>query len=58
MRNFTANFMTGLLALACMAMFVPMSAQAQGGTVNFKPGALKAAIADGKTVLLHYKSTW
>jgi hypothetical protein len=50
--------MTGLLALACMAMFVPMSAQAQGGTVNFKPGALKAAIADGKTVLLHYKSTW
>jgi len=50
--------MIKLLALAMIAAIVPMSAQAQDGTTNFKPGALEAAIADGKTVLLHYKSTW
>jgi hypothetical protein len=50
--------MTGLMALACIAALVPLSAQAQDGTVPYKPGALKTAIADGKTVLLHYKSTW
>ena len=58
MRDFVANFMIRLLAVACMTAIVSMSAQAQSGTVSFKPGALKAAIADGKTVLVHYKSTW
>ena len=48
--------MSGLLALAWLVVVVPMAVQA--GQVTYKPGALKAAIAKGETVLLHYKSTW
>lgn len=50
--------MSGLVALAWLALIVPFAAQANNGTVSYKPGALKAAIAKGDTVLLHYKSTW
>lgn len=49
---------SGFLALAWLLMAVPMAAQADDGTVAYKPGALKAAVEQGKTVLLHYKSTW
>lgn len=51
------KFMTGLLALAWLMVALPFAAQAQS-VVNYKPGALKAAAAQGKSVLLHYKSTW
>ena len=44
--------------MAWVVLAVPMAAYADGGTVAYKPGALKAAIEQGKTVLLHYKSTW
>ena len=50
--------MSGLMALAWLAMVVPMSVQAGKSTIAYKPGALKAAVAKGDTVLLHYKSTW
>jgi len=50
--------MSGLLALAWLVVMIPLSAQAGEGMVAFKPGKLKAAIAKGETVLLHYKSTW
>ena len=46
------------MALAWLVMVVPFAAQAGTGTIAYKPGALKAAIAKGETVLLHYKSTW
>ena len=49
---------SGLMALALFAITLPFAAQAGNGTVAFKPGALKAAIERGETVLLHYKSTW
>lgn len=51
------TFMSGLLALAWLVA-IPLSAQAGDGMVAYKPGKLKAAIAKGETVLLHYKSTW
>ena len=50
--------MSGLMALALLVMLVPVGSSAGTGTVAYKPGALKAAIAKGETVLLHYKSTW
>lgn len=50
------NILSGLLALAMIVMLAPASADARSTT--FKPGALKAAVKAGETVLLHYKSTW
>ena len=50
------NILSGLLALVWLV--IPLSAQAGQGTVTYKPGALKAAVARGETVLLIYKSTW
>jgi len=44
-----------------MALFValtPLQAQAESGVRDFKPGALKSALASGKPVLLHYKTKW
>ena len=52
------KLMSGLIALALFAITIPFAAYAGDGTVAFKPGALKAAIGRGETVLLHYKSTW
>lgn len=50
------KLMTGLLALAWL-IAIPFAAQANG-IVNYKPGALEAALGRGESVLLHYKSTW
>ena len=50
------KFMSGLLALTLLAVAMPMSAAAQ--TVNYKQGVIESATAAGKSVLLHYKSTW
>lgn len=47
-----------LLALAWFLVAVPLTAQAADGWVEYKPGALKAALARGETVLLDYKATW
>lgn len=49
--------MSGLLALAWLVVAIPMAAHA-GKSVTFKPGALKAAVARGETVLLQYRATW
>lgn len=51
------KFLSGLMALALLVSLIPVAATA-AGSVTYKPGALKAAIANGETVLLHYKSTW
>ena len=50
------NILSGLLALAMIVMLMP--AQADAKSTTFKPGALEAAVQNGETVLLHYKSTW
>lgn len=52
------NILSGLLALAWLAVVVPVAAQAGTGTTPYKPGVIKAAVAKGEVVLLHYKSTW
>ena len=52
------KLLSGLMALALFAITLPFAAHAGNGTVAFKPGALKAAVGRGETVLLHYKSTW
>jgi len=49
------TFWTSLTALV-LVVLTTFAAQAK--SVTFKPGALKAAVANGETVLLHYKSTW
>ena len=53
-----SKYLSAALALAWLVVVVPMSAQAGSGTVAFKPGALKAAIARGETVLLTYHTNW
>ena len=52
------NILSGLLALVWLVVVIPWSAQAGQGTVTYKPGALKAAVEKGETVLLIYRSTW
>ncbi len=52
------TILSRLLALAWLVVALPMAADAGSGTVNYKPGAIKAAVARGETVLVHYKSTW
>lgn len=46
-------FLTGLIA----ATSVPALAQAAGFT-DYEPGAVEAALADGKTVFVDYSATW
>ncbi len=48
---------TGLLALAWFAAAFALPASAQE-MVNYKPGAIKAALAQGKAVLIDYKAVW
>jgi hypothetical protein len=52
------KILSGLFALAWIAIMPMAMAHAGDGTIPYEPGALKAAIAKGDTVLLHYKSTW
>jgi hypothetical protein len=52
------KILSGLFALAWLAVLPAAMVHAGDGTVPFKPGVLKTAIANGETVLLHYKSTW
>lgn len=52
------KILSGLLALAWLAMAGSMAAQAGADTVVYKPGVVKAAIAKGEPVLVFYKSTW
>lgn len=46
------------LTFALLLATLPTVAQANSGTINYTPGALKAAIAKGQTVLVDYKATW
>jgi hypothetical protein len=41
-----------------MMMTARVPATAGSDTVTYQPGLVKAAIAKGETVLIHYKSTW
>ena len=52
------KLISGLLALAWFAFAAPTLAQAGEGSVIYKPGVVKAAIAKGQTALIFYKSTW
>lgn len=52
------NIVSGLFALAWLVVAFPMAATAGEGTVAYKPGALKAAIERGETVLVDYKALW
>lgn len=52
------SILTGLFAFACVLATGVFQAQAGSGTIAYKPGAVKAAVAKGQTVLIHYKSTW
>ncbi len=44
--------------MAWLVLVVPIGAHANSGMIAYKPGAIKAAVAKGQTVLIHYKSTW
>ncbi len=52
------NFVAGLVALMLLVATAHAPAMAGSDTVTYQPGAVKAAIAKGETVLIHYKSTW
>lgn len=52
------NIVSGLFAVAWLVVALPMAATAGEGTVAYKPGALKAAIERGETVLVDYKALW
>jgi len=41
-----------------MLALAALPSQANEGFVAYEPGAVKAAVERGETVLLHYKSTW
>jgi len=51
------SILSGLVALAMLAL-AALPSQANEGFVAYEPGAVKAAVERGETVLLHYKSTW
>ena len=48
------KIMSGLLALAWLAVAVPGLAQANSGYAAYKPGLVKAAVAKNQTVVLFY----
>ena len=52
------KLITGVLALAWLALMIPIAATAGSDTEPYLDGDVKDAIASGETVLLHYKSTW
>ena len=52
------KLITGVLALAWLALMIPIGASAGSDTEPYLDGDVKDAIASGETVLLHYKSTW
>jgi thiol-disulfide isomerase/thioredoxin len=45
------------LATSTAAVLAPMAALS-AGFVDYKPGMIKAALAEGKTVLVDYSATW
>ena len=52
------TILSGFFALAWLVAIMPLSANAGSGTIDYKPGAIKAASDAGKAVLLHYNTTW
>ena len=52
------KLITGVLALAWLALMIPIGASAGSDTEPYLDGDVKEAIVSGETVLLHYKSTW
>jgi len=63
MAGLVAGLVPGLMvhafiAFAFVVTALPMAANAGNGIVSFKPGALKAAVKNGETILLDYKATW
>ena len=52
------KLITGVLALAWLTLMIPIAAIAGSDTEPYLDGDVKEAIANGETVLLHYKSTW
>ena len=49
---------TGLIALAWLALIVPMFAIVGSHTEPRFDGNVQEAFASGETVLLHYRATW
>ncbi|MGI9524374.1 MAG: hypothetical protein ACR2PG_22310 [Hyphomicrobiaceae bacterium] len=52
------NIVARLFAFASLLLIASLPANAGSGTIKYKPGALQAALANGETILVHYKSTW
>lgn len=47
-----------LLAFLTLITFAPMAMAMGGQSADYKPGLIKQALADGKTVLVDYKASW
>lgn len=46
------------LAFLTLLTFAPMAMAMGGQSTDYKPGLIKQALADGKTVLVDYKASW
>ena len=52
------RYLIGFIALAWLFVAGPLTAQAGIDWVAYKPGIVKASIAQGGSTFLFYKSTW
>ena len=52
------KLMFKIATLSFLLVAVPIAAQAGTGWTVYKPGLVKTAISNGKTVLLGYLSSW
>ncbi|MFV0295154.1 MAG: hypothetical protein ACK5JT_03435 [Hyphomicrobiaceae bacterium] len=48
----------GTMAVLFAFAVARTAAYAGTDTIAYQPGVIKAALAKGETVLIHYKSTW
>ena len=52
------NLIVKIVTLSLLLVAAPMAAQAETGWIIYKPGVVKSAAANGKTVLLGYLTSW
>lgn len=50
--------LTSALALAATPLLAPLTAKASEDFVEYTPGVIEAALAEGRTVFVDYSATW
>ena len=52
------KYVISFIGAALVILGISGPAQSVEGWTNYNPGVVKSALANGKTTLLFYKSTW